>query len=226
MINLANCRRCGRPLLPGARADTLFCSGACRAAQHRAMRAGDVLPFLPSMSDLISHDDDQQVAEAAARALVAPFGYGTPRSAEETAMQRVEAAEKALQAARREASKVFEAAGKSTSGIFAESAFVPRKTAERWLADAKAEASKPPESEWLREKREKAERGPAPKTRAQIEMAEMRSRGISMPSKIEPEDAAARERAVIERFKAATPEQQAAMICAAAAKGVRFRRNK
>lgn len=133
-------------------------------------------------------------------------------------MQRVEAAEKALQAARREASKAFEAAGKDTEGMFAESAFVPRKTAERWRKEAKAEASKPPELEWLREKRERAERGPAPKTCAQIEMAEMRSRGVSMPSKIEPEDAEAREQAVIARFKASTPEQQAAMITEAAAR--------
>jgi len=100
--------------------------------------------------------------------------------------------------------------------------------AERELVEARRAASKlglireqpevKPESAWEREKRERAERGPAPKTRPQIEMAEMRSRGVSMPSKIEPEDAEARERAVIARFKASTAEQQAAMITEAAAR--------
>jgi hypothetical protein len=104
----------------------------------------------------------------------------------EVALSRVWAAEKQLQAARRAASKAFEEVGRGTSsGMFAESAFVPRRTAEKWVEEAKA--PKPPESEWLREKRERAERGPAPKTRAQGE-------GIGLAADLDQERADDRER--------------------------------
>ena len=187
----------------------IFCCGACRAAAFRAGRAGDILPLVPSKRVFLD-EPENSVADAAIEALVAPFGYGISA---ETAMARVEAAERALQAARREASKAFEAAGKSTSSMFAESAFVSRRTAEKWIAEAKAEASKPPESAWLREKAARAQRAEFP---ALMHLALSGKREQPAPETPEVSEAHRRENAVIAKFENAGPTERAAMISAAA----------
>ncbi|MGB8901320.1 MAG: hypothetical protein WCC90_19720, partial [Methylocella sp.] len=128
----------------------------------------------------------------------------------EATMQRVEAAERQLENARREAKKAFVNAGRDVSGMFAESVFVLRKTAERWRAEAKAEASKPPVSDPPKYESSKM---------AQARWwARLREEEESKLVPREPQDAEAREQAVIARFKASTPEQQAAMIVEAAAR--------
>jgi hypothetical protein len=172
----------------------VYCSGACRAAAFRAGRAGDVPPFAPSpRSSADSLVEIVQMSLAAEAALP------------DAAMQRVEAAEKQLQAARREASKAFEAAGRSTSGMFAESAFVTRRTAEKWRAEARAEAVKTPVP---------GDPGKAYRER------EARRYAYYHPDQppAEPEDAAGREQAVRARWEAATPEERGKMIVEAAAR--------
>jgi hypothetical protein len=114
------------------------------------------------------------------------------------------------------ARKVFKNAGRDTAGMFVDTAFVPRSSAERWLAEAKAEASKPPESEseWLREKRE---RGPAPKTSAFLQMA-LRAQENPAPAPVEMSEAEHRENAAIAKFEASSPQEKARMIVDAAAR--------
>ena len=96
--------------------------------------------------------------------------------------------------------------------MFAESAFVPRRTAEKWIKEAREEqaklASPEPELSWK-------------------ERQNRRFAYYAQPAAVsEPEDAEARERAVAARFNAATPEERAKMIVAAAAKGVRLPKEK
>jgi hypothetical protein len=112
MINIGSCQNCGRQLLPGARADMIFCGGACRAAHFRAVRAGGVLPFTaPSLPTVLS-DDDQKAMDAIAQSVRAH-----PANTPEAALARVWAAEKQLQAARREASNAFEAVGRESRKV-------------------------------------------------------------------------------------------------------------
>ena len=60
----------------------------------------------------------------------------------EAALARVEAAEKQLQNARREASRAFKAAGRDTEAMFSESTFVLRSSAKKWVEEARREQAK------------------------------------------------------------------------------------
>ena len=104
--------------------------------------------------------------------------------------------------ARRAAKKVYKKAGLETGGMF-DGPFVLRETAE---------AVKPPVSD--------APKYESSKIAQARGWATLREEEKLVPR--EPQDMAAREAAVAAKFKASTPEQQAAMISAAAKKGVRL----
>ena len=203
MINIGKCQRCGRPLLPGSRADMVYCSGACRAAGHRAMRAGDVLPFLPPAIPGIDDDPAAEAAEAAARA----------------AMAEVARAEEHLKMARRAAKKVYKKAGLETGDMF-DGPFVLRETAGRWREKAVNEACAEAVKTLVSDPPKRAgsgispfmhlamgEREP-PKPSFKEEMA-MRRAGTWTEPPPKSEDIAA-------KFANASPEEQARLICDAA----------
>jgi hypothetical protein len=49
----ANCRVCGKSLLPGQRTDAVFCCSACRQAAHRARHGGSFLGSYSNSDALI-----------------------------------------------------------------------------------------------------------------------------------------------------------------------------
>ena len=145
-------------------------------------------------------------------------------------MARVWAAEKALQAARRAASKAFEAAGKDTEGMFAESAFVPRRTAETMASRRqRPRLQQPPKlAVAAREARAFMERDHAPKLALRLKWPIMRNSGcldaVQRSSRKTPRRAS---RAVVgDASTHPPPKQRAKMIVAAAAKGVRLPKRK
>ena len=159
----------------GSRADAQFCSDACRVASHRAVH----LPFARQAGRF----DHLLIASLAAE-------NASPSDPVAAAMQRVEAAEKQLQAARREAKAAFINAGKDTAAMFSELSFVPRSSAKKWIKEAREEqaklASPEPKLSWKERERRRLAYYAQPAAAA------------------EPEDAEARERAVAARFNAAT----------------------
>ena len=81
------------------------------------------------------------------------------------------------------------------------------------VAAAKAEAAKPPESAWLREKAARAQRAEFP---ALMHLALSGKREQPAPEPPEVSEAQRRENAVIAKFENAGPTERAAMISAAA----------
>jgi hypothetical protein len=182
------------------RRDAKFCSGTCQVAHFRA-RAGAALPFISAIPGI----DDDPAAEAAVQALVAPFKHlWSGDLSPEAAMAEVHQAEQRLLMARRAAKKVYKKAGLETGGMF-DGPFVLRETAE---------AVKPPVSDPPKYESSKVAQARGWATLREEEESKLVPR--------EPQDMAAREAAVAAKFKASTPEQQAAMISAAAKKGVRL----
>ena len=177
-------------------------------AHHRALRAGDILPFVPSRRVFLD-EPENSVAAAAAEALVAPFKHlwGGDLSPE-AAMAEVDRAEQRLLMARRAAKKVYKKAGLETRGMF-DGPFVLRETAE---------AVKPPVSDPPKYESSKVAQARGWATLREEEESKLIPR--------EPQDLEARGEAIAARFKAASSEERAKMICAAAKKGVRVRSNK
>jgi hypothetical protein len=173
-------------------------------AAHRLLE-GDVprRKFVDILPTVLS-DDDQKTMDAIAqsvRAHPAIREANTP----EAAVARVWAAEKALQNARRAASRAFEEARRDTQAMFSESTFVLRSSAEKWIAEAKAEAIKtllsdPP----YESSRTVQARG----------WARLREEEKLIPR--EPQDLEARERAIAARWQAATAEERGKIITEAA----------
>ena len=197
----------------------VYCSGACRAAGHRAMHAGSTLPFLPPAIPGIDDDPAAEAAEAAARALVAPFKHLWGDLSPETAMSEVRQAEQRLLMARRTAKKIYRKAGLETSDMF-DGPFVLREVAQRWRERAVNEACAEAVKTLVSDPPKRAESGISPfmhlamgerqrpKPSFKEEMA-MRRAGTWTEPPPKSEDIAA-------KFAKATSAERAAMICAAA----------
>ena len=193
------------------RRDAKFCSGNCQVAHFRTVRrAGDVLPFtLPAIPG-IDDDPAAEAADAAIRAIVAPFKHqwGGDLSPEEAAMAEVARAEEHLKMARRAARKVFKNTGRDTEAMFSGSTFVLRSSAEKWIAEAKAESIKTLLAPDPPKKYESSKIAQA-RGWAALALREEEESRLVPPA---PQDAEAREQAVRARWEAATAEERARMI--------------